>query len=98
MPELVALNGAKIGEPPATAHPEVVAHLERLLELARGGQVTQFAFISAGPHAIERGYAGCEEYPDCVQALGLLSRLAHLLQTHADQIGNPVTFFPGAPQ
>lgn len=89
MIQLVTENGAEIA-PPITANPELVAHLERLLRLARDGQLQCIAFAATGPHKMDRGYCGIEDAGDGVLLLGILSRVSRLVHERTDTLSDAV--------
>lgn len=93
MIRVVAENGEAI-EATVTVNPEIVAHLERLLERAKAGQVSCFAFVAWGPHHSDRGYAGIEDHSDGTYLLGMLSRVERLVQERVDTLSAPVPEFP----
>jgi len=90
---IVSDNGDVV-PPPPPHNPEVVAHLERLLDLARAGKVTMLAFVSSGTNGMERGYAGIADIGDSVQALGLVARLQRLVHERDDTLSAPIVDFP----
>lgn len=89
---IVSDNG-EVVPPPLQHHPEVVAHLERLLDLARDGRVTMLAFVASGAIGMERGYAGIEDVSDSALALGMLSRLQRMVHERDDTLSAPITEF-----
>jgi hypothetical protein len=89
---IVSDNG-EVVPPPLPHNPDVVAHLERLLELARDGKVTMFAFVASGAIGMERGYAGIDEVSDSVLALGLVSRLERMVHDRDDALSAPIVEF-----
>jgi hypothetical protein len=92
MIRIVSDNGEVVA-PPLPHNPEVVAHLERLLDLARDGKVTMLAFVSSGTNGTERGYAGIEDVGDSVQALGLIARLQRMVHDRDDTLSAPIAEF-----
>lgn len=95
MIRVVALDGQPIeqAEAEAKTNPEVIAHLERLLDRAKGGQVDTLAFVAWGQHGSDSGYAGIEEFGEGVYLLGLLSRLQSLVRERVDTLAAPVAEF-----
>ena len=92
MIRVVSENGETLPELPQ-ANPDLVAHLERLLTLARDGQITSIAFVALGPHKMDKGYAGIEEPWDGVLMLGNLCRLERMVQERTDTLSAPVVEF-----
>jgi len=93
MIRVVSENGAPVG-PAVTINPELVAHLERLLNLARDGQLQTIAFAATGPHKMDRGYCGIEDAGDGVLLLGILTRVSRLVHERTDTLSESVAEFP----
>lgn len=94
MIRIVTENGADIEALEASVNSELVAHLERLLGLARDGQLQTIAFAATGPHKMDRGYCGIEEAADGVLLLGILARVSRLVHERTDTLSAPVAEFP----
>lgn len=93
MIRVVTEGGAAVEAQP-TVNPDLIAHLGRLVELARGGQINTLAFVASGPHHTDRGYAGIEDAADGIHTLGMLARLERLVQERTDSLANPLVEFP----
>lgn len=94
MIRVVADNGEPIEAPPVTAHPDVIAHLERLLDRAKAGQINVLAFVAWGEHKADSGYAGVDDFGDGVYLMGLLTRVQLLLAERVSLLSAPVVEFP----
>lgn len=94
MIRVVATDGQPIEAPPVQAHPDVIAHLERLLDRARAGQINVLAFVAWGPHNSDAGYAGVDELGDGVYLMGMLTRVQLLLAERVETLSAPVVEYP----
>lgn len=94
MIRVIAKDGEPVEQPTIKSNPEVIAHLERLLDRAKGGQIETIAFAVWGPCNSEQGYCGIEEVGQGVYLLGLLARLQRMVAERADTLAEAVTEFP----
>jgi len=90
---VVSQNGEPIVDAPKV-NPDVIAHLERLLERAKGGQIAVVAFVAWGEHYSDQGYCGIEEHYEGIYLLGLLARLQRLVAERVDTLSAPVVEYP----
>jgi len=93
MIRVVAADGEPIKVEPK-ANPEIVAHLERLLERAKGGQVDALAFVAWGEHHSDQGYCGITNVSDGVYLLKMLTRVQRLVAERVDTLAAPVVEYP----
>ena len=94
MIRVVAENGEALSKPEPTINADVVAHLERLLDRAKGGLIDTIAFVAWGHHGSDSGYAGIEEFGDGVYLLGMLRRVEGLIITRVETLAAPVKEYP----
>lgn len=94
MIRVVATDGQPIEAPPVQAHPDVIAHLERLLERAKAGQVQVLAFVAWGQHNSDSGHAGVDELGDGVYLMGMLTRVQLSLAERVDNLASPFVEYP----
>lgn len=93
MIRVVAKDGEQVAPPDIKTNPEVIAHLERLLDRAKSGLVDTLAFVAWGKHNSDSGYAGVEEFGDGVYLLGMLARVENLIRERVETLAAPVAEF-----
>lgn len=87
----VVAEGGETISPANEVRPDLVAHLERLLRLAKDGQIRALAFVAEGPHKMDSGFCNIDTFYESIYLLGYLERLKKQVMERADALADELS-------